>query len=127
MTFHNNPQSASLRTLAVHAGERPDPASGASSPAIVMSTTFIAEPDATFSVEGMNEETPFIYTRWGNPTVAQLESKLAALEGAAADHPLRRLPRPPPQPDLLPSHNGPAHHLVQAHSGPRGVLPPVRR
>jgi len=74
--------STSLRTLAIHAGEKPDPVSGASAPNIVMSTTYIAEPDATFSVEGMNDDTPFIYTRWGNPTVAQLESKLAALEGA---------------------------------------------
>lgn len=82
MTSRKHLSSDSLRTLAVHAGERPDPASGASAPAIVMSTTFIAEPDATFSVEGMNEDTPFIYTRWGNPTVAQLENKLAALEGA---------------------------------------------
>ena len=71
-----------IRTLAVHAGEEPDPASGASAPNIVMSTSFIAAPDATFSVEGLEEETPFIYTRWGNPTVSQLERKLAAMEGA---------------------------------------------
>jgi len=75
-------KSTSLRTLAVHAGEKPDPVSGASAPNIVMSTTFIAEPDASFSVEGLQEDTPFIYTRWGNPTVDQLERKLAALEGA---------------------------------------------
>src|SRR5512138_2705721 len=74
--------SIGIRTLAVHAGEHPDPSSGASAPNIVMSTTFIAAPDASFSVEGLDEETPFIYTRWGNPTVAQLEQKLSALEGA---------------------------------------------
>ncbi len=74
-------QSCGIRTLAVHAGEEPDTATGASAPNIVMSTTFIAAPDASFSVEGLDEETPFIYTRWGNPTVAQLERKLAALEG----------------------------------------------
>src|SRR5574341_1613080 len=73
-----------IQTLAVHAGERPDPATGSSAPNIVMSTTFIAEPDASFSVEGLDEETPYIYTRWGNPTVDQLERKLAALEGAEA-------------------------------------------
>src|SRR5512136_1927775 len=75
-------QSCGIRTLAVHAGEEPDAATGASAPNIVMSTTFIAAPDASFSVEGLDEETPFIYTRWGNPTVEQLERKLAALEGA---------------------------------------------
>ena len=75
-------QPIGIRTLAVHAGEEPDAATGASAPNIVMSTTFVAAPDASFSVEGMDEETPFIYTRWGNPTVSQLERKLAALEGA---------------------------------------------
>lgn len=73
-----------IQTLAVHSGEEPDPATGASAPNLVMSTTFIAEPDATFSVEGMGDETPFIYTRWGNPTIRQLQRKLAALEGAEA-------------------------------------------
>ena len=31
------------RTLAIHAGEAPDPATGASSPNIVMSSTFVTE------------------------------------------------------------------------------------
>lgn len=48
----------------------------------VMSTTFTAEPDASFSVEGLQDGTPFIYTRWGNPTVDQLERKLVSLEDA---------------------------------------------
>lgn len=78
----DNENIPGFRTLAVHAGEEPDPTTGASAPNIVMSTTFIAAPDASFSVEGFDEETPFIYTRWRNPTVAQLERKLAALEGA---------------------------------------------
>lgn len=30
----------------------------------------------------LREDAPFIYTRWGNPTVDQLERKFAALEGA---------------------------------------------
>jgi methionine-gamma-lyase len=80
--MHKSERSVGIQTLAVHAGEEPDPASGASAPNIVMSTTFIAPPDASFSVAGLDEETPFIYTRWGNPTVAQLERKLAVLEGA---------------------------------------------
>jgi methionine-gamma-lyase len=32
----------------------------------------------------MAEDAPFIYTRWGNPTIRQLEEKLAAMEGADA-------------------------------------------
>jgi methionine-gamma-lyase len=47
-----------------------------------MSTTFIAPPNASFSVEALGEKAPFVYTRWGNPTIQQLEKKLAALEQA---------------------------------------------
>jgi len=47
-----------------------------------MSTTFVVDADAAFSAEAMGDETRWVYTRWGNPTVHQLELKLAALEGA---------------------------------------------
>jgi methionine-gamma-lyase len=70
------------QTRAVHAGEFPDPLTGASSPNLVMSTTFVADADTGFSVEGLSGEDPFIYTRWGNPTIRQLEEKLAVLEEA---------------------------------------------
>lgn len=73
-----------LRTRAIHTGDSPDPATGASAPNIVMSSTFVAGPDAAFSIEGNDADAPFIYTRWGNPTVDQLERKLASLEGADA-------------------------------------------
>ena len=69
-------------TLAVHAGEAPDPATGASAPNLVMSTTFALEEPAGFSINAFEGELPYIYTRWGNPTVKMLEEKLAALEGA---------------------------------------------
>jgi methionine-gamma-lyase len=70
------------RTRAVHAGEFPDPFTGASSPNLVMSTTFVVGADTGFSVEGLSEDDPFIYTRWGNPTIRQLEEKLAVVEEA---------------------------------------------
>ncbi|NLE73968.1 MAG: aminotransferase class I/II-fold pyridoxal phosphate-dependent enzyme [Actinobacteria bacterium] len=73
-----------IRTAAVHAGEEPNPLTGASAPDIVMSTTFLINPDVSFSANLLTEETPFAYTRWGNPTVSQLEQKLAALEGSEA-------------------------------------------
>jgi methionine-gamma-lyase len=73
-----------IRTKAVHAGERPDPATRASAPNLVMSTTFVADAGASFSVEGLEENAPYFYTRWSNPTVRQLELKLAELEGAEA-------------------------------------------
>ena len=71
-----------LQTTAIHAGEGPDPVTHASAPNLVMSTTFVVDADAAFSAEAMGDETRWVYTRWGNPTVHQLELKLAALEGA---------------------------------------------
>ena len=71
-------------TRAIHAGEEPDPTSGASAPSIVMSTTFVTEAGLSFSAEDFGEDTPYVYTRWGNPTIVQLERKLASLEGAEA-------------------------------------------
>jgi methionine-gamma-lyase len=73
---------AGEQTKAVHAGEFPDPATKASAPNIVMSTTFVVDAGTGFSVEGMDEDDAWIYTRWGNPTVRQLEEKLAVIEEA---------------------------------------------
>jgi methionine-gamma-lyase len=70
------------RTAAVHAGHPPNPLTGASAPDVVMSTTFIIDPGISFSADDITDETPFVYTRWGNPTVGQLERKLAVLEAA---------------------------------------------
>jgi methionine-gamma-lyase len=78
------PEHPGLQTLAVHAGEGPDPTTGASAPNLVMSTTFLIDPDTAFSAEELEPDAPFVYTRWGNPTVRQLEHKLARLEGAEA-------------------------------------------
>ena len=70
------------KTHAVHGGEAVDPATGASAPNLVMSTTFAMDQPAGFSINAFEEEVPYIYTRWGNPTVKVLEEKLAALEGS---------------------------------------------
>jgi methionine-gamma-lyase len=81
----NDRQDFSLlgdQTRAVHAGEFPDPLTGASAPNLVMSTTFVVGADTGFSVEEMGEDDPFIYTRWGNPTIRQMEEKIAVLEEA---------------------------------------------
>jgi len=76
--------AAGPRTLAIHAGEAPDPATGASSPNIVMSSTFIKEQPEGFSAHELTDDSPFVYTRWANPTVRLLEAKVAAMEGAEA-------------------------------------------
>jgi len=82
MPDHNLSQEWGPNTTAIHAGEYADPTTRATSPNLVMSTTYLADPDASFSVEGMEADSPYFYTRWGNPTVRQLEQKLCALEGA---------------------------------------------
>ena len=82
---HVSPAQQRLRTAAVHAGESPDPATGASAPNLVMSSTFVTQDAAgSFSAHDLDGAAGFLYTRWGNPTVAQLEAKLCALEGAEA-------------------------------------------
>ena len=78
----NPQQKLRIRTLSVHAGEKPDPCTKASAPNLVMSTTFKAKAGSSFSVEGLTEDAPYFYTRWKNPTVEQLEKKLSALESA---------------------------------------------
>jgi len=78
----NESRSVGVRTAAVHAGHPPNPCTGASAPDIVMSTTFVIDPKVSFSADEITDETPYAYTRWANPTVSQLERKLAVLEGA---------------------------------------------
>ena len=70
-----------LSTTAIHAGEGPDPVTGASAPNIVMSSTYVAEEVAGFSAHELTEDSPYLYTRWANPSVRMLETKIAALEG----------------------------------------------
>ncbi len=65
---------AELATLALHAGTAPDPATGAILTPIYQSTTFVQE--------AVGVHKGFTYSRSGNPTVAALERRLAALEGA---------------------------------------------
>lgn len=50
-----------------------------------MSTTFVVPTESGFSLEGLDEgDSPYIYTRWGNPTISQLEEKIALLENGEA-------------------------------------------
>ena len=67
-------------TRAVHGGEAIDPITGASAPNLVMSTTFAMDEPAGFSISAFEGEMPYVYTRWGNPTIKVLEDKLSALE-----------------------------------------------
>ncbi len=61
-------------TLAIHAGQEPDPVSGAVMTPIVLSSTF--------AQDGPGNHKGFDYSRAGNPTRDALERCFAALEGA---------------------------------------------
>jgi cystathionine gamma-synthase len=64
-----------FETLAVHAGQPPDPATGAVVPAIHLASTF--------AQSAVGEHQGYEYSRSGNPTRHALEACVAALEGAA--------------------------------------------
>jgi methionine-gamma-lyase len=73
-----------LRTRAVHAGQQPDPTTGAIATPITQTTAFgygtLERGAALFA----GEVPGYRYSRFANPTVAALEAKLADLEGAQA-------------------------------------------
>lgn len=69
-----------FETLAVHSGPKPDPTTGATSPAIHQSSSYVFR-DAKHAADVFSlKETGFIYSRVTNPTVAGLESKIAEME-----------------------------------------------
>lgn len=73
-----------LRTRAVHAGQHPDPASGAIAMPITQSTAFAYGSLERGAAIFAGEAEGYRYGRYGNPTVAALEAKMADLEGAEA-------------------------------------------
>ncbi|GIU91440.1 MAG: O-acetylhomoserine aminocarboxypropyltransferase [Acidimicrobiia bacterium] len=71
-------------TLAVHAGARPDPTTGARVTPIYRTASYVFE-DTEQAASLFNLEIPgHIYTRISNPTVAVFEERMAALEGGVA-------------------------------------------
>jgi O-acetylhomoserine (thiol)-lyase len=68
-------------TLQIHAGARPDPATGARQTPIYQSTAFVFR-DAEHAAALFNlQEVGYIYSRLTNPTVAVLQERIATLEG----------------------------------------------
>jgi cystathionine beta-lyase/cystathionine gamma-synthase len=65
-------------TLAVHAGQHPDPLTGAVNVPIYLSSTF--------ELTGIGTDKGWDYSRAGNPTRDRLEMALAALEGGTSGH-----------------------------------------
>jgi len=74
-------QTPGFDTLQVHAGARPDPATGARQVPIYQTTAYVFR-DADHAAALFNlQEVGYIYSRLTNPTVAALGERLAALEG----------------------------------------------
>jgi cystathionine beta-lyase/cystathionine gamma-synthase len=63
-----------VETLAIHAGQAPDPTTGAVMTPIYQTSTYVQS--------GVGEHKGYDYARTGNPTRTALETCLAALEGA---------------------------------------------
>ena len=78
---HSGPKTPRPDTLAVHAGQSPDPATGARAVPIYQTSSFVF-PDADTAAALFNMETPgHVYSRLSNPTVSVLEERVASLEG----------------------------------------------
>lgn len=71
-------------TLIIHAGQSPDPATGALATPIYQTSTFVFASAEQGAARFALEEEGYIYTRLGNPTQHVLEEKMAALENAEA-------------------------------------------
>ncbi len=68
-------------TRAVHAGQVPDPATGARAPPLYQTTSYVFDDAASAAELYALEREGDIYSRISNPTVRTLERRLAALEG----------------------------------------------
>ncbi|MEP3276167.1 MAG: O-acetylhomoserine aminocarboxypropyltransferase [Stappiaceae bacterium] len=74
----------SFATLAIHAGAKPDPTTGARATPIYQTSSYVFDDvDHAASLFGL-QAFGNIYTRLGNPTTAVLEERVAALEGGTA-------------------------------------------
>ena len=75
------PRTHKFDTLTLHAGARPDPATGARATPIYQTSSFVF-PDTDYAAALFNmERAGHVYSRLSNPTCAVLEERIAALEG----------------------------------------------
>src|SRR5438132_8864433 len=77
------PRDFGFNTRAVHAGQRPDPYTGASATPIYQTAGFVFEDTESASAYFNLQEYGNVYSRIMNPTVAAFEERLANLEGGA--------------------------------------------
>ena len=75
------PRKLGFDTLQIHAGAKPDPATGARQVPIYQTTAYVFR-DAEHAAALFNlQEVGYIYSRLTNPTVAALQERVATLEG----------------------------------------------
>jgi len=75
------PRGPRFDTLSLHAGQRPDPTTGARAVPIYQTTSYVFD-DTEHAAALFNlERAGHIYSRISNPTVAVLEERISALEG----------------------------------------------
>ena len=78
------PRNPGFDTLSLHAGQAPDPHTGARATPIYFTTSFVfRDSDHAASLFNM-ERAGHVYSRISNPTNAVLEERIAALEGGVA-------------------------------------------
>jgi O-acetylhomoserine (thiol)-lyase len=76
-----DPKYFKLETLSLHAGQKPDPVTGARAVPIYQTTSYVFR-DTEHAASLFNlERAGHIYSRISNPTVSVLEERVAALEG----------------------------------------------
>ncbi len=76
-----DPKHLKFSTLSLHAGQHPDPVTGARAAPIYQTTSYVF-PDVDYAASLFNlERAGHIYSRISNPTVAVFEERMAALEG----------------------------------------------
>jgi O-acetylhomoserine (thiol)-lyase len=80
MSEHEGPRATGFDTLTLHAGQQPDPVTGARATPIYQSASFVF-PDSDFAAGLFNiERAGHVYSRLSNPTNAVLEERVSALE-----------------------------------------------
>ena len=77
----SKPKTFGINTLTLHAGQRPDPTTGARATPIYQTASYVFNsPDHAASLFNV-ERAGHVYSRITNPTNAVLEERIAALEG----------------------------------------------
>ena len=91
-------QSLGLGTLALHAGQQPDPNTGSRAMPIHQTTSYVFKSTEHAANLFALKEMGWIYTRLMNPTTDVLEQRLAAMEGGIGAWPFPAGNRPLPWP-----------------------------